>query len=111
MTTNSDALHAYGALRTAGKETTAALCAATNIDQSRLEAYARQAIAVFVPQLSRQPMVGANLSLFDFSERKQSNHAAIVVNGSRLGLPESPCIVTRVGDALQEVRMARRHEP
>ena len=97
MTTTSDALHAYGALKKLRD-----LCAPTNVDTERLEQYARTAIGAFVPALAQQAIVPGQLTLFDFSERKQSNRAATVVNGSSLGGQDSPCLVCRVGDALQE---------
>ena len=76
MTTELDALVAAGAVRsTAVPEPTAA----SNVDTAKLEAYARLAIQAFVPSLSEQPMVPGQLALFDFSERKQSNAAALVV--------------------------------
>ena len=106
MTTNADALHAFGALRAADSPTLSELCATSNIDLARLEAYARAAVATFVPPLAKQPLVPGQLSLFDYSERRQSNRAAAVVPGSKLGgafNQSSVCIVTRVGDALQEV--------
>ena len=44
-----------------------------------------------------------SVALFDFSERKQSNRAAIAVPGTQLGgRQETVCVATRVGDALQE---------
>lgn len=103
-TTVSDALHAFGALRSL-KESASGLCAADNIDTSRLEAYMRLAIAAFVPELARAEVIPGTqgLTLFDFSERKHSNRAAAAVAGHALGgRQDAPCIVTRVGDALQE---------
>ena len=105
MTTTSDALHAYGALREIELDDMRGLTATANVDASRLEQYARHAIGAFVPELARQELVPGQLTLFDFSERKQSNRAATVVNGSSLGdgrRQDSVCLVTRVGDALQE---------
>jgi hypothetical protein len=106
MTTTAEALEGYGALlrgvadQAARAET---LCHGSNVDTAKAEAYARQAIAAFVPSLAAEPMVPGNLSLFDFSERKQSNRAAIAVPGMQLGgRQETVCIATRVGDALQE---------
>ena len=102
MTTTSDALHAFGALRQLALPPSE-LCAAANVDHARLEAYARAAVAAFVPLIARQPLVPGQLSLFDFSTRKQSSHAAVVVPGSALGgTQQTCCLVTRVGDALQE---------
>ena len=102
MTTTSDALHAYGALRELIRE--GELCAKENVDYDMLERYARQAISAFVPELSRQEIVPNNLTIFDFSERKQSNRAATIVSGAALGelRQETSCLVARVGDALQE---------
>ena len=80
MTTTSDALHAYGALRELIRE--GELCAKENVDYDMLERYARQAISAFVPELSRQEIVPNNLTIFDFSERKQSNRAATIVSGA-----------------------------
>ena len=43
------------------------------------------------------------IQLFDFSERKQSNAAAVFVDGGQLGgASDERLLVTRVGDALQE---------
>jgi len=48
-------------------------------------------------------MVPGQLSLFDFSERKQSSHAAAAIAANHLGgSKDDVCLVTRVGDALQE---------
>lgn len=106
LTTTADALEAFGALRRGVLEQSATgdnLCAPSNVDAAKAEAYARRAVQAFVPSLANEPMVPGNLSLFDFSERKQSNRAAIAVPGDRLGgRQESVCVVTRVGDALQE---------
>ena len=106
MTTTAEALEAYGALLRGVAEQAAraeTLCHGSNVDTAKAEAYARQAIAAFVPSLAAEPMVPGNLSLFDFSERKQSNRAAIAVPGMQLGgRQETVCIATRVGDALQE---------
>ena len=54
-----------------------------------------------VPLLRRQEMVPGGLSLFDFSERKQSNRAADVVHADQLGgkREDGDVLVTRVGDA------------
>ena len=102
MTTTSDALHGYGALKSA-KVSAQELCQPANVDNRRLEAYARDAIGAFVPELASHPKVEGQLSLFDFSERKQSSRAVAVVTGEHLGMSaQRLCIITRVGDALQE---------
>ena len=108
MTTTSDALHGYSALRELTDrqgDDGRALCAPANVDTERLEQYARTAIGAFVPALAQQALVPGQLTLFDFSERKQSNRAANVVSGSSLGDARqgaSCALVCRVGDALQE---------
>ena len=103
MTTTSDALAAWGALRDP-RLREGELCGAANQDAERLESYARQAVRCFVPELASREIVPGQLSLFDFSERKQSNVAAAVVPGASFGSGQSRsmCLVTRVGDALQE---------
>ena len=57
-----------------------------------------------MPSLEKKEMCPGQLSIFDFSERKQSNRAATVVHGSSLGELRGDflCVVARVGDALQE---------
>ena len=142
MTTDVASLHAFGVLREATLEDvraasglpaddgTAQLCQPSNVDSERLELYARAAVALFVPPLATQAMIDGQLSLFDFSERKQSNRAAMLVERAALahggcapkgvggggggcgggggggggdgGGPASRVLVTRVGDALQE---------
>ena len=102
LTTTSTALLAFRALRTLDGDPYE-LCEASNVDMGRVEAYARMAVGAFVPQLLAHALVPGQLSLFDFSERKQSNRAAAAVPGTALGgRQESCCLVTRVGDALQE---------
>ena len=110
MTTDLSALHAFGALATdtirLDDGTPIDPCRASNIQASRLEAYARLAIATFVPSLARHPMVPQQLSLFDFSERTCSNRAAVIVDAARIGAAPGASaggkvLVTRVGDALQ----------
>ena len=103
MTTTSDALAAFGALRDP-RLREGELCAGGNQNPERLESYAREAVRCFVPELASRELVSGQLSLFDFSERKQSNKAAAVVPGSSFGSGQnqSMCLVTRVGDALQE---------
>ena len=105
MSTTADALHAFGAFKRLddlGTET----CAASNVDAAKLEAYARLAIGAFVPELAAHPLVAGQLNAFDFSQRRQSNRAVAVVAGAELGggsmAQDSVCVVTRVGDALQE---------
>ena len=104
MTTSAEALHSYGVLKApAGEVAADALCAAANVDAAKLEAYARAAVGAFVPSLASHAMCDGQLSLFDFSERKQSNKASALVQGAAVGSKQdTPCIVTRVGDALQE---------
>ena len=100
MTSDLEALMVAGAVRSLSvPEPTSR----ENVDRSKLEAYARQAISAFVPALAQQPLVPDQLQIFDFSERKSSNRAAILVPGATLGgSPASRVLVTRVGDALQE---------
>ncbi len=100
MTSEMEALVAAGAVRSLSvSEPTAR----ENVDLAKLEAYARQAISAFVPSLTQQPLVPEQLQIFDFSERKSSNRAALLVPGATLGgSPASRVLVTRVGDALQE---------
>jgi hypothetical protein len=104
MTTEADALAAAGVLHAACPEDGSPPTASTNVDVTKLEAYARRAVRAFVPILSEHPLVPGTLSLFDFSERKQSNRAALLVPATQLGgVPSAPSVlVTRVGDALQE---------
>lgn len=113
MTTDVASLHSFGALheatleelRTASDDPNATLCQGSNVDLERLELYARAAIAMFVPPLATQEMVPGQLSLFDFSERWQSNRAAMLVPASQIGgatQGSHHVLVTRVGDALQE---------
>ena len=67
---------------------------------AKLEEYARKGFGAFVPQLAASPLCAGQLSLFDFSERKQSNHAAKIVSGAEVGSrQDTPCVVARVGDA------------
>ena len=107
MTTELDALHAFGVLLVADAPE---LLAPSNVDVARLELYTRAAIALFVPLLKEQPMVPGQLSLFDFSERWQSSKAAALVPplpppphqpASRAAADPPPLLATRVGDALQ----------
>jgi len=103
MTTELKPLREWGALTAAAAEGTEAWDT-KNIDSKKLVAYARKAVAAFVPELENQDMVPGQLSLFDFSERKQSNYAALMVNAAKLGgeALDGDVLVTRVGDALQE---------
>ena len=112
MTTSQDALQAFGALRDPRVTEATIACAPANVDRQRLEAYARAAIVAFVPALGEQPLVPGQLSVFDFSSRRQSSQAAAVVPGAVLGgRQETCCLVTRVGDALQEPFWVRRWLP
>jgi hypothetical protein len=106
---NVESLQAFGVLHQASLEKLrasshdphATLCQPSNVSVEQLERYARAAIALFVPSLAKHPMVPGQLSLFDFSERWQSNRAAMLVPGAALG-QQHEVLVTRVGDALQE---------
>ena len=103
MTTELEALATARVLHEAtpldGSEPTAA----ANLDMPRLEAYARRAIATFVPALAAHPLVPGALFLFDFSERRQSNRAAVLADAHELGgVAGQQVLVTRVGDSLQE---------
>ena len=106
MTTELDALAAKGVLHHASPPDGTEPCAASNVDTAALEAYARKAIGAFVPRLASQELVPNQLSLFDFSERKQSNRAALLAERRTFGAGgdphRPPVLVTRVGDALQE---------
>ena len=107
MTTELDALATARVLHSTSPANGSEPTAASNVDVTRLESYARRAIAAFVPPLAAHPLVPAALSLFDFSERKQSNRAAILAPAASLGggstaKGPSRVLVTRVGDALQE---------
>lgn len=107
MTTEQDALLAAGALKEAVPAGGAGPCHRSNINYARLEAYARRAVAAFVPPLESKRMVEGSLGLFDFSERRQSTRAAAIVDGAALGGSggdghDKRLVVARVGDALQE---------
>ena len=81
------------------------LCAAANVDRERLEAYVRVAVAEFVPPLAAKPLIGCwqGVQIFDFSERKVSNRASVLVDADELGGKRgAQVLVTRIGDALQE---------
>ena len=74
-----------------------------NVSMAKLEAFSRAAIAEFAPRLKEQPMLPRQLQIFDFSERRQSNVASLVLPAERFGGSYGRrMIVTRVGDALQE---------
>ena len=74
-----------------------------NVSLAALEAYARKAIGEFAPQLKQQPLLPKQLQIFDFSERRQSNVASLVLPAERFGgSARKRLVVTRVGDALQE---------
>ncbi len=102
MTASADSLLTMGALRSA--DCAAGLCSAANVDCTILERYARRAVAQFKPELADNALVPGTVQIFDFSERKQSNRAAMAVAASTLGsLDDSErVVITRVGDALQE---------
>ena len=86
------------------------VCAAANVDTAKLEEYARAAVGAFVPSLAQHPLCPGQLSLFDFSERKQSNRAAALVTGASVGSKQdTPCIVARVGYASKPRQ--RGHKP
>ena len=68
MTTELDALLAYGALTPAPEGVDP--CHPSHIVSPNLEGYARKAVGAFVPFLKDREMVPGQLSLFDFSERK-----------------------------------------
>ena len=100
MTAELDALVAHGALHSRDAED---LVGALNVDAGKLEAFARAAIGEFVPELRDAPLLPKQLQIFDFSERRQSNAAALVLPAARFGGPEHKRLMcTRVGDALQE---------
>jgi hypothetical protein len=105
MTAEADALVRFGAIRSKGDGLEgAALVKPPNVDLVELERFARIAINEFVPGLEERPLLPKQLQLFDFSERKQSNAAALVVPLSAVGgsAVDRRLLVTRVGDALQE---------
>ena len=114
MTAQADSLLSWGALKGQGSQN-GALCARGNIDPSRMESYVRKAVGCFVPELAQWELVPNQLQIFDFSERKQSNRATLLLpsasmRGRKSGLsPRSSAdaedeevLITRVGDALQE---------
>ena len=102
MTADADSLRAMGALRSTDVPEVQ-LCAAANVDKAQLEAYVRIAVGEFVPALSSAELVAKQgVQIFDFSERKVSNKASVLLDASSLsGAPGSRVLVTRVGDALQ----------
>ena len=76
-----------------------------NIDDEKLEQYVRIAIKEFVPELASldRRLLPKTLNVFDFSDRTESNRAARLLDAEMLGgEPQNLCLVTRVGDALQE---------
>ena len=104
MTADADSLKAMGALHTLDVPE-AQLCAGSNVDKAKLVEYARIAVAEFVPQLAHAELVESNqgVQIFDFSERKVSNRASVLVDAADLGGAQGQqVLVTRVGDALQE---------
>ena len=107
MTAEADSLHRMGALRAFDGVPEADLCASGNVDRERLVAYVRLAVAEFVPELGDAPLIHEEgvqgVQIFDFSERKVSNRASVLMDAERLGGSEGhQVLVTRVGDALQE---------
>ena len=107
MTADAESLCQSGALRSIDVAE-ATLCAASNVDRDKLVAYARRAVAEFVPELAETPLIDdlpgvSGVQIFDFSERKVSNRASVLVDADSLGGSEGQqVLVTRVGDALQE---------
>ena len=74
------------------------------MDRAQLEAFVRIAVSEFVPALADAELVAKQgVQIFDFSERKVSNKASVLIDATRLhGAPGAQVLVTRVGDALQE---------
>ena len=102
MTTDMSTLHAFGALKPwrASRRTICAQRRTWTRPSWRITH--GKPSAPSCPSSRRSPLPG-QLSLFDFSERKQSNRAAKIVGGAEIeSKQDTPCIVTRVGDALQE---------
>ena len=67
----------------------------------------RLAVAEFVPPLASAELVCEDgvqgVQIFDFSERKVSNKASVLIDAEQLGGSSGhQVLVTRVGDALQE---------
>ena len=82
MTTTSDALHAYGALRGRSGRASSAQRRMWTTTCWKVRTPGDQRLRA---GLSRQEIVPNNLTIFDFSERKQSNRAATIVSGAALG--------------------------
>ena len=103
MTADADSLNAMGALHSL-EVPEAQLCASKNVDRAKLQDYVRLAVGEFVPELQHAELVEAQgVQIFDFSERKVSNRASVIVNAEELGgVAGQQVLVTRVGDALQE---------
>ena len=106
MTADADSLCAMGALRSTDVPESQ-LCASRNVDRDSLVAYVRIAVAEFVPELGNAELINEpgvpGVQIFDFSERKVSNRASVLVDAQMLGGSEGQqVLVTRVGDALQE---------
>jgi len=102
MTAEGDSLLAAGALKSLDRPEEVGSRA--NVDVDKLGAFARAAVAEFVPELAEAQMVPGQLQIFDFSTRMQSNVATRLVDGAMFGATAagSQAVVTRVGDALQE---------
>ena len=103
MTADAESLNAMGALHSL-EVPEAELCWGSNVDKTALEKYIRIAVAEFVPPLADAMLVEQQgVQIFDFSERKVSNRASVLVDAEELGgVPGRQVLVTRVGDALQE---------
>ena len=106
MTTDVESLVACGALRHGHLQKLSELLGAANVDAQKLEAFARSAVGVFAPPLSSKPLAqgqGRGVTVFDFSERRQSKPAAAVTGtASSSSSAEGVQLALRVGDALQE---------
>jgi hypothetical protein len=103
MTADADSLAAMGALRSMDVSPDM-LCASANVDRDALRAYVRIAVGEFVPELEHAALVEQQgVQIFDFSERKVSNRASVLLDAKPLGgKRNTQVLVTRVGDALQE---------
>ena len=112
MTAESGSLRAMGALRSTDVPEWQ-LCQSANVDRAQLEAFVRIAVSEFVPALADAELVAKQgVQIFDFSERKVSNKASVLLDATRLhGAPGAQVLVTRVGDALQEPFWVRRWLP
>ena len=109
MTVAAQSLVELGALKSSGDA--AAIGQRSNLDTPKLLQCVRSVAAEFVNEkgvewsatVPADRAALADPTVFDFSERKTSNRAARLVDAARLGgKPGSHCLVTRVGDALQE---------